>query len=62
MVAIIIWWLVDARKWFKGPNIPCKFKVKVDKVPISNTSQKDMGESNIVEVYCSKSFKLICYF
>lgn len=21
MVAIVIWWIVDARKWFKGPKV-----------------------------------------
>lgn len=21
MVGIIIWWIVDARKWFKGPKV-----------------------------------------
>lgn len=21
MVAILIWWVVDARKWFKGPKV-----------------------------------------
>lgn len=34
MFAIMIWWVVDARKWFKGP------KVNVDHLMLDREDQK----------------------
>lgn len=33
MLAVIIWWIVDARKWFKGPKVNVEHQLVAHDVP-----------------------------
>ena len=40
MLAIIIWWIMDARKWFKGPKVNMEHRMYGEAEDDSATTDK----------------------
>lgn len=51
MIGVLIWWVVDARKWFKGPKVNVEHHM-MDRAQmgIARKDSKESGKGMVQEV------------
>lgn len=49
MLAVLVWWVVDARKWFKGPKVNVEHALVAHDVPemvgVGDDKSSESGEA-----------------